>query len=73
MRWQSHIWQLGADRGWTQTRLAHELGVSRVTLWRVRSGLAAPSLDLMVASGRVFMRPPFELWWQETAPSEVAV
>lgn len=68
MRWRSHIWRLAADRQWDRSRLARELGVSRVTLWRVQNGHTTPSPKLLFASARVFMRPVGDLWWQEQAP-----
>lgn len=72
MRWRTRIFELAAERGWSDTRLAHELGVNQSTVWHQRHGKRTPSPKLLWAAARVFHRDPSELWWQEQAPDPEA-
>lgn len=45
---------LRAQRGWTQARLAEELGVSRQTVNALEAGRYDPSLPLAFTIARVF-------------------
>lgn len=65
MRWRTKIFDLAAERGWSDSRLARELGVNQSTVWRQRSGTQAPSARLMFAAARVFQRNTADLWWTE--------
>ncbi len=48
---------LRAERDWTQSRLAQELGVSRQTVNAVETGKYDPSLPLAFRIARVFGQP----------------
>ena len=53
---RNHLRALRAERGWTQARLAEELGVSRQTVNALEAGRYDPSLPLAFAIARVFER-----------------
>src|SRR5690606_877694 len=48
---------LRAERNWTQSRLAQELRVSRLSVNEIRTGKYGPSLPLAFAIARVFGQP----------------
>lgn len=48
--------ELRAERGWSQARLAEELGVSRQTVNAIETGRFDPSLPLALRIGRLFGR-----------------
>lgn len=48
---------LRAERDWTQSRLAHELQVSRQTVNAIETGKYDPSLPLAFRIARVFGQP----------------
>lgn len=53
---RNHLKALRAERGWTQARLAEELGVSRQTVNALEAGRYDPSLPLAFTIARVFER-----------------
>ena len=48
---------LRAERDWTQSDLANELGVSRQTVYAIEKGKFDPSLPLACKIGRLFQLP----------------
>lgn len=48
---------LRTERGWSQGRLAEELGVSRQTINAIEGGRFDPSLPLALRIGHLFDRP----------------
>lgn len=53
---QNTVPDLRAARGWSQQRLADELGVSRQTIISIEKGRFDPSLPLAFEIARVFER-----------------
>ena len=53
---------LRAERGWSQTKLAEALGVSRQTVHAIESGKYDPSLPLAFRLSRVFKKPIEEIF-----------
>ncbi|TGY88134.1 transcriptional regulator [Marinicauda algicola] len=51
---RNRLRELRAERGWSQQKLAEELGVSRQTVNALETGKYAPSLPLAFRIGRVF-------------------
>lgn len=51
---KNRLRELRAERGWSQQKLADELGVSRQTVNALETGKYAPSLPLAFRIGRVF-------------------
>lgn len=49
--------ELRAERGWSQARLAEELGVSRQTVNAIETGRFDPSLPLALRIAQLFGRP----------------
>lgn len=41
--WPAALRRLRAERGWSQARLAAEIGASRLTVWRYETGRNQPS------------------------------
>lgn len=54
---QNILPDLRGERGWSQQRLADELGVSRQTIISLERGRFDPSLPLAFRIARVFQRP----------------
>ncbi|MFI6767904.1 helix-turn-helix transcriptional regulator [Streptomyces sp. NPDC050355] len=53
---ENELASLRAQRGWSQARLAEELGVSRQTVISIERGRFDPSLPLAFRIARVFGR-----------------
>ena len=49
--------ELRDERGWSQARLAEELGVSRQTVNAIETGRFDPSLPLALRIAQLFGRP----------------
>jgi len=56
---------LRAERNWTQTDLAQELGVSRISVSAIENGKYDPSLPLAFRIARVFALPVEEIFEDE--------
>ena len=54
---KSRLKVLRAERDWTQSDLANELGVSRQTVNAIEKGKFDPSLPLAFKIGRLFQLP----------------
>lgn len=59
---KNHLKQLRAERGWSQGKLAEELGVSRQTVNAIENGRYDPSLPLAFLIARVFARSIEEIF-----------
>ncbi|MEV7971941.1 helix-turn-helix transcriptional regulator [Cellulomonas sp. NPDC089187] len=64
---QNTIPDLRRERGWSQQRLAEELGVSRQTVISIERGRFDPSLPLAFALARVFERRIEEIFTDASA------
>jgi putative transcriptional regulator len=64
---RNRIKDLRAQRDWTQSRLAQELGVSRQTVNAIETGKYDPSLPLAFRIARAFGRP-IETIFQDDEP-----
>lgn len=53
---------LREDRGWSQGRLAEEVGVSRQTINAIETGRFDPSLPLALRLARLLDRPVEEIF-----------
>jgi putative transcriptional regulator len=53
---------LREDRGWSQGRLAEEVGVSRQTINAIETGRFDPSLPLALRLARLLGRPVEEIF-----------
>ncbi|WP_202879665.1 helix-turn-helix transcriptional regulator [Serinicoccus kebangsaanensis] len=53
---------LRSERGWSQGRLAEELGVSRQTINAIETGRFDPSLPLALRIARLLGRPVEEIF-----------
>ena len=53
---------LREDRGWSQGKLAEEVGVSRQTINAIESGRFDPSLPLALRLARLLGRPVEEIF-----------
>lgn len=51
---RNRVKQLRMDRGWTQQRLAEEVGVSRQSINAIERGRYVPSLPLALIFARVY-------------------
>ncbi|MFX0539238.1 helix-turn-helix transcriptional regulator [Ornithinimicrobium sp. Y1847] len=51
------------ERGWSQSRLAEELGVSRQTINAIETGKFDPSLPLALKVAHLFERPVEQIFW----------
>jgi transcriptional regulator with XRE-family HTH domain len=69
MAWETRIFDLAQERGLTDADLQEGLGISRVTLWRLRNQRRAPSSQLLYAAAKLFACDPTTLFW-ETPPEE---
>lgn len=58
----STLRELRAGRGWSQGRLAEELGVSRQTVNAIETGRFDPSLPLALRVAILFGRPVEEIF-----------
>lgn len=58
----STLRELRAGRGWSQGRLAEELGVSRQTVNAIETGRFDPSLPLALRIAQLFGRPVEEIF-----------
>ncbi|MFT4051212.1 MAG: helix-turn-helix transcriptional regulator [Microbacterium sp.] len=63
---------LRRERGWSQQRLADELGVSRQTIISIERGRFDPSLPLAFRLARVFDRPIEDIFSDTDEPSSPA-
>jgi transcriptional regulator with XRE-family HTH domain len=70
--WGTRIFQLAEARGWGYARLAREMGVGRVTLWRLRAGVGEPSPSLMRKAYTLFPDAEEPLFWPLPEPVEVS-
>lgn len=53
---------LREDRGWSQSKLAEEVGVSRQTINAIETGRFDPSLPLALRLARLLGRPVEEIF-----------
>lgn len=58
----STVRELRTARGWSQGRLAEELGVSRQTVNAIETGRFDPSLPLALRTAQLFGRPVEEIF-----------
>lgn len=56
--------ELRDERGWSQARLAEELGVSRQTVNAIETGRFDPSLPLALRIAQLFGRPVEQIFRQ---------
>jgi len=59
---RNRVKQLRIDRGWTQGRLAKEVGVSRQSINSIERNRYVPSLPLALVFARVFDMPTDEIF-----------
>lgn len=58
----STVRALREERGWSQGRLAEEVGVSRQTINAIETGRFDPSLPLALRLAHLFARPVEEIF-----------
>lgn len=61
---------LRREKGWSQTRLAQALDVSRQTIHSIEAGKCHPSLPLALRIGRLFGSPVEEIFSMGGGPEE---
>ena len=54
---KNNLPELRAERGWTQSELAHRLSVSRQSINAIETERYEPSLSLAFAIAKLFERP----------------
>jgi len=59
---RNRVKQLRTDRGWTQRRLAEEVGVSRQSINSIERNRYVPSLPLALIFARVFDLPTDDIF-----------
>ncbi|WP_447590476.1 helix-turn-helix transcriptional regulator [Microbacterium lacticum] len=64
---ENRLAELRRERGWSQQRLADELGVSRRTIISIEGRRFDPSLPLAFRIARLFGRPIEELFRDDEA------
>ncbi len=63
---------LRAEQGWSQAKLADQLGVSRQSVNAIETGKYDPSLPLAFAIARLFSRSIEDVFSDEVALSQAA-
>lgn len=58
---------LRGEKGWSQQKLADQLGVSRQTVNALETGKYDPSLPLAFKIGRLFQKPIEDIFHDEDA------
>jgi putative transcriptional regulator len=59
---KNHLRELRAQKAWSQSQLAEELGVSRQTINAIETGKYDPSLPLAFKIARLFRQPIEEIF-----------
>ena len=72
MQWGTRIFDLARERGWSDVRLARELGVARTTLWRLRYGVGEPSPQFQRKAYDLFPEADGALFWPLPASAQEA-
>lgn len=68
----NHIKLLRTEQGWSQAKLAEQLGVSRQSVNAVETGKFDPSLPLAFAIARLFGKPIEEIFIDMDHETETA-